>query len=350
MYFKSFVIGVILCALLLVSVVNASNYEDAKLKYRKSIVALTKNKNNSLRDFEQILRQLGELKVELKRVKQDRLNLAELTSLALGRVYYEMAFGLEESDLKRVKLLKQALVEYQLIPRFSSNWPNALFEQAWVYTLLADHGGALGALHSLKHPYFAGSFFPEAYYLEALNYWYNCQWDTAALALQQFDLIYGSKLIQFQNALKVNSKPQDLPKFIQQVLSKDPLWNKFVISFAQISNEAENVNIVPEIRIAYKQAETKLLNNFSKFTNSSLQRMVDEINEVKQRNKLLALEINSGEILTYNQAENVNSPISRRYFSADSGQFFWWANSKEKWEDELGFYRFALVSKCHVKK
>ena len=68
---------------------------------------------------------------------QEHVQVAELTQLALGRLYYE------------TDQLEQAVEAYQAIPRTSANFDDALYEIAWVYIRMGDATRAERALEVL---------------------------------------------------------------------------------------------------------------------------------------------------------------------------------------------------------
>ncbi|MDQ3037689.1 MAG: tetratricopeptide repeat protein [Myxococcota bacterium] len=68
---------------------------------------------------------------------EEHVQIAEMTQLALGRLYYE------------TDQLEQAVEAYQAIPRTSSNFDEALYEIAWVYIRMGDATRAERALEVL---------------------------------------------------------------------------------------------------------------------------------------------------------------------------------------------------------
>jgi TolA-binding protein len=71
-------------------------------------------------------------------IASERVEVAELTQLALGRLYYE------------TDQLEQAIEAYQAIPRTSANFDEALYEIAWVYIRMGDATRAERALEVLS--------------------------------------------------------------------------------------------------------------------------------------------------------------------------------------------------------
>ncbi len=67
----------------------------------------------------------------------EHVEVAEITQLALGRLYYE------------TDQLEQAIEAYQAIPRTSANFDEALYEVAWVYIRMGDSTRAERALEVL---------------------------------------------------------------------------------------------------------------------------------------------------------------------------------------------------------
>ena len=96
--------------------------------------------------------------------------------------------------------------EFLSVPRFSSNWSQALFERAWAHTVHNEYGRALGALHSLRAPYFEDEFYPEAKILQSIIYYYNCQWDRVNAIIDETKSEYEPMVKQLQGLSGGNSR------------------------------------------------------------------------------------------------------------------------------------------------
>jgi tetratricopeptide (TPR) repeat protein len=108
----------------------------------------------------------------------------DLANLSLARTFYSMG-GYE-----------MAAKYYDRVSMDSYDWPNSLFEASWANFMLrnAGYSKALGNIQSLQAPYFDNFVKPEsvaeALTVKATIYFYNCQYDRAADAIQEFQETY----------------------------------------------------------------------------------------------------------------------------------------------------------------
>src|SRR6185437_4323340 len=146
------------------------------------------------------------------------------------------------------------------VPRFSDNWAQALFERAWNHTVNNEYGRALGALHSLRAPYFQDEFYPEANILRAIVYYYNCQWDRVNAIIDETKATYEPMTKQLQDMAAKNysldewypllqkSLKQEkdakasadlLPRQVAFAIAKDPKFAKMESFLREIDREAK---------------------------------------------------------------------------------------------------------------
>ena len=104
----------------------------------------------------------------------------DLANLSLARVYYSTG----QYDL--------AAKYFDRVSTDSYDWPNSLFEASWANFMLrqAGYSKALGNIQTLQAPYFDNFIKPEsiaeALTVKATIYFYNCQYDRAADAIDEF--------------------------------------------------------------------------------------------------------------------------------------------------------------------
>ncbi|MFA6034680.1 MAG: hypothetical protein WC889_17405, partial [Myxococcota bacterium] len=103
-----------------------------------------------------------------------QLAVRNLAIMALARIDYK------NGDFK------QSAALYDSVPRFSSEWIDALFEAGWTYFRLEDYGTALGRVHTLFAPNYQGQFQPEAFVLKATVYYYACLYNEVKATLNEF--------------------------------------------------------------------------------------------------------------------------------------------------------------------
>ena len=111
----------------------------------------------------------------------------EMASLAMAYVFYQSG------------QLELAAKYFDRVPQESPYWLDAIFGKAWTEFLAAysdpdDENGhyqrALGHIHTLRAPFFPYRLYPETPLLEAVIFYFNCQYGMAALALDEFDRRY----------------------------------------------------------------------------------------------------------------------------------------------------------------
>lgn len=76
---------------------------------------------------------------------------------------------------------------YSRVPRSSAQWLDAQFESAWAHYRLGDDDRALGALVTLRSPFFQGSYFPEAFVIQAIVHYENCGFAEAKKVVDDFE-------------------------------------------------------------------------------------------------------------------------------------------------------------------
>ncbi len=114
--------------------------------------------------------------------------LRDLANLAIARTLYSDSFRLGQGGgptIDRAKL-DAAIAAWSSVGRASPLWLDALADQAWAYFMERDDARALGNLHTLDAPYFAESYFPDAWLLRSLVYATNCQWESATTTALSF--------------------------------------------------------------------------------------------------------------------------------------------------------------------
>lgn len=304
------------------------------------------------------------------------LELRDLASLAIARTFYEQAYQLDEGDPKRNAGLARSMREFLQVPRFSDNWSEALFERAWAHTVNNEYGRALGALHSLEAPYFEDTFYPEAKILQAIVYYYNCQWDRVNSIIdetkaefepmsKQLGDLAGSNLSLdewyplLQKSLKqTEGKSADLlPRSVAGSIASDPKFKKMEKFLREIDREArvfekndtfaksdmgrDMTDFANDTRDAY-------LAVVGKYLKTRVNDLSGELNDIATRASLIALETKTAEADWLEQGREVEGQLRKRqprpFIPDDTFQFWWFRN--EYWIDELGYYEFTIKTEC----
>jgi tetratricopeptide (TPR) repeat protein len=304
-------------------------------------------------------------------------DLRDLASLGLARTYYEQAYQLDEGDPKRTDGLKKAMAEFNAVPRFSNNWSQALFGRAWAHTVNNEYGRALGALHSLRAPYFEDEFYPEAKILQAIIYYYNCQWDRVNaiiddtkgtyepmtkqltdLSQKNFSLDEWYPMLQKSRKQTTDSKGGDmLPRAVAESISKDPKFAKMEKFLAELDREARvfekndtfaKSDMGRDMKEFANDTRDAYLNVVGKYLKTKIADTAGELNDITTRASLVALETKTAEADWLEQGKNINNANRQRqprpFIPDDTFQFWWFRN--EYWIDELGYYEFTIKTEC----
>jgi tetratricopeptide (TPR) repeat protein len=107
--------------------------------------------------------------------------LRDLALLSIGRTHYSASLHLGEIGAPTIDeaKLRAAVESYGRVEPWGAAWQEALFEQAWAHFMLGNYPRALGDLHSVDAPYFAGRVYPEADTLRAITSFVLCRYDDA---------------------------------------------------------------------------------------------------------------------------------------------------------------------------
>lgn len=309
--------------------------------------------------------------------KADLLELRDLTTLALARVHYERGVELEDGA-KRENYLGQSMLEFQNVPRYSNSWAEALFGRAWVHTQDEEYGRSLGALHSLNAPYFSDEFYPEGKILQAINYYFNCQWDRVndilteirsgyepmaeqMEALAESNLEFDEWYPLLQKSMEPGADQSDknlIPRAVALAISKDPKFAKMERFLKEIDREQK---VFEKSRtFAKSDMGEKLVEDFDanregylgvmgKFLRTKVRGMASEISDITTRASLIALETKTAEADWLEQGRDISNlerkRLPRPFIPDDTFQFWWFRN--EYWIDELGYYEFTIKTECY---
>lgn len=135
---------------------------------------------------------------DLDEIQQTRRH-DEMASLAMAYVFYQAG------------QLKLAQKYFNRVPKESPYWLDAIFGKAWTEFLAAyrdqdnenlHYQRALGHIHTLRAPFFPYRLYPETPLLEAEIFYFNCHYQLAALALEEFDRRYANVGTALQQLLE----------------------------------------------------------------------------------------------------------------------------------------------------
>jgi tetratricopeptide (TPR) repeat protein len=297
----------------------------------------------------------------------------DLANLSLARVFYSTG------------QFEMATKYFDRVSPEAYDWPNSLFEASWANFMLkqAGYSKALGNIHTLRAPFFEYFIKPEsvaeALTVKATIYFYNCLFDRAANAIQEFNdwvpqVAEGlTKLLAsntandqfYEIAVKIRTGKSGLPPAVERaaraVLSDRSLVRRFDAA-RELSREltqheeadaawkstAVATTIYSEIGVTRALA----VNETGEIARKRVERLVNELRQLITRVIKIEYEILQGE--KGELEEDVKAEAETRGSSRvkdisnvridDEHEF--WPFMGEYWRDELGYYRYKLLNKC----
>jgi tetratricopeptide (TPR) repeat protein len=297
----------------------------------------------------------------------------DLAELSLARVFYSTG----QYDL--------ATKYFDLVSTDSYDWPNSLFEASWANFMLrqAGYSKALGNIQTLQAPYFDNFIKPEsiaeALTVKATIYFYNCQYDRAADAIDEFRETFEplaldlKKVVDattandqfFELADKIRGGDSPLPEKTERaaraVLSDRMLGRRFDYVKELDRELAEHERADPAWKstavanavvtdITLQRSLT--VNEAGELARQRVSRLVSELANLIKRVLKIEIEILQGEKGALEQeivqeqqkmAANRATDISRIVVD---DEHHYWPFKGEYWRDELGYYRVRLLNRC----
>ncbi len=297
----------------------------------------------------------------------------DLANLSLARVFYSTGqYALAAKYFDRVS-------------RDSYDWPNSLFESSWANFMLKDAGysKALGDIHTLRAPFFEYFIKPEsaaeALTVKATIYFYNCLFDRASDAMDEFDETVPEIKKGLDELLKQHQDNAEFYDLAVKIRAGRSRMNPVVERAARaelldrsLAKRFEYVRELDKEMAQYDKADptwkaTAVANNvFSDLgvnralmvaaagdlARKRVERLDNELSALITRVIKIKYEILEGqkrqeeEDLKEEQAtSHARKAKSIVTINVDDEHEFW-PFTGEYWRDELGYYRYKLVNKC----
>jgi tetratricopeptide (TPR) repeat protein len=301
---------------------------------------------------------------------EEAAQLEEMRDLAvmnIARIYYE----LERYDTSEVN--------YRMVARDSSYWPQSLFERAWATFVQQDLNRTLGLLLTVESPYFSsGEYLPEVTLLRALTYFNLCEYGEVERILIDFDKRYapqkaeleafldqyktdeGRKLADqafetyFEN--KKTESQLEVALFARvlrnrelsaHVRSLDSMDAEVALIDAQKALWKDTVGdglkqIIEADRLRYKKQAGRvllqeLLEQYRVLADLLIQSEVVRFEVVDAQRQDYEFKMQNPDVAAGDEA--------RVDFATDPKRIYWPFNG-EFWRDELGFYKYAEHGAC----
>jgi tetratricopeptide (TPR) repeat protein len=260
---------------------------------------------------------------------------------------------------------------YESVPRFSTYWDSALFENGWARFQNEDLGGALGSLQALHAPQFEGSFQPESWILTATTYFFSCLYDETKFALKSYEDIYlpmaqqikpileGDHDLEFYAHLLDDNNADKLPKPVRNYLLANNRLQGFLNFLHQLDNEKGQIEAVQawrsspmsaELEQAVDQQRQVLVQVTGQFIKKRLaEDVVAPINGFEGQVAIIRFETTKKEKEILEANVNIGDRLNQQKIlrPAMPGEAWdYWAFQGEFWIDEIGYYQYTLKSGC----
>ncbi|MDF1563517.1 MAG: hypothetical protein P1V51_10765 [Deltaproteobacteria bacterium] len=343
------------------SVPRESSYY-AKALYLQGIIKTFQGREGGLRairDYEEILT----LKDTAELAYWDLENTKQLALLGLARTHYTLGN------------YRDSKAWYEKIPRYSTYWDVALFENGWSSFLAEDVGSAMGTLHTLHAPQFSGSFQPESLILKSTVYYFACLYDEVKKELQTFDTRYKPMSDEVQKIVDAHPDDTELPYFLSLVATPDAQGEKLPVPVRNLMLDNQRIkSLIRYLRILdgeLEKVETTRLwrgSSFQKelqtqlgkqrqqnvlvtgrFIRSRLAKLVADVGNFDGQAQILRFETSKKEkeMLELGvdlQARLAGQKLLKPELPGDEWEY--WGFQGEWWVDELGYYKYTLKSAC----
>ncbi|RME19518.1 MAG: tetratricopeptide repeat protein [Deltaproteobacteria bacterium] len=327
--------------------------------------------DQAIKLFNQILDLSGheKTKAELAIKRYENIvRLWQLSTLNLARAYYG------KGDYSR------AVTYYRRIPRFSQDWPDALFELGWAHFMRQEYGHALGTLHTLHSPGFAGKFVPESWILKATVYFHVCLYEEARAVLEHFDKQYAAMLPVLDGILKANLPnekfaslllrdelpPDDpmakVPVLVRNSILESPRVGRFRHFLRALEAEAAAIGKVDawkgsrlrdELAGIVNVQRNLLVKTAGGFVKANLLNRYQTILGFVSHAKMVRLEITTKERELVKAGLNIKAEYRGKLAPrprVPDETYNYWPFAGEYWQDELGYYVYTVRRACPAKE
>ncbi len=314
---------------------------------------------------------------------EDEDRMRDLAYLSQARTYYSASIRLDpETNAPSVDTQKlSAAVKYwDLVDVTSEYWLDALFEESWAYYMAGSYPQALGNIHTIRAPYFPGSFYPEAEILKAVIYFQNCNYEAATTVVARFNQRYvpiRDELKKVLASYEGEDKAEAFYKFLLTVRGGTADLNPAIkgivedsLSDRQLLRNIQYVKQLDEELAHFKkspggfrtsglgqyiqdrlgEARQIAVNNAGNLAKSRYRRFITELEEHLRNGDKILIDITAAQRNLLDEklkAGLVSKADSQIYgvVEPDEEHVLWPFNG-EFWRDELGFYRQVVQSTC----
>jgi TolA-binding protein len=297
----------------------------------------------------------------------------DLANLSLARTFYSTG------------QFELAAKYYDKVSPDSYDWANSLFESSWANFMLKQKGysKALGNIHTIQAPFFENTIKPESVAeglsVKATIYFYNCLYDRAEEAIDEFNNVYPQvftelkKLVMTQTdnatlydlAVKIREGTSGLPEQVERA-ARGVLGDLSLVKRFQYVEELDrelkqqdkaepawkSTNISQTVFADLTLQRSLAVNEAGDLARRRIIRLTDELAQLIKRVIKIEYEILQGqkgaleqEVIQEQQiTTGPNAKRAEEIRVDDEHQM--WPFTGEYWRDELGYYRVRIGNKC----
>jgi len=298
----------------------------------------------------------------------------DLANLSLARTFYST--GQYELATKY----------FDRVSQDSYDWANSLFESSWANFMLKQKGysKALGNIHTIQAPFFENTIKPESIgeglTVKATIYFYNCLFDRAQEAIDEFNAIYpivftelkkviagtGENSQLFDLAVKIREGTSGLPEQVERaargVLGDLSLQRRFdyvkeldkeLKAYDKADAAWRSTSIAQTVFADLTLQRSLAVNEAGDLARRRIKRLTEELSQLIKRVIKIEFEILQGEKgelehEVIEERERTTGPTTNKPIEdirADDEHVIW-PFVGEYWRDELGYYRVKIRNKC----
>lgn len=325
----------------------------AEVKAKKKLAKKNKGK--------QLAGEIEELSYE-----EEMQRYEERANLALGYIFYQV--GKYETALKY----------YDKVPLESPYWLDSILASAWTEFRLVEvepekanmhYQRTLGYIHTLNAPFFYDYLYPESIILKAVTYYFNCRYQPAKLAIEEFNRRYPKTrddlkdllakapedFTLFELSVKIRNSESNLDPFVEEVAQKSLQDKTLEKNYAFVNELVREQQSLEDTKPDFKSSPlaeliTENLDGLLSLAKEStgalarnrLTQQIQQINDLERE----AIKIEY-EILNRIKAGDAGAATDRRPQrpKIDSEHEIYRYNG-EYWKDELGYYNYQVTSRC----
>ena len=333
----------------------------AKDKKKRKAEVKAKKKAAKKAKGKQLAGEVEELSYE-----EEMQRYEERANLALGYIFYQV--GKYETALKY----------YDKVPLESPYWLDSILASSWTEFRMVEvepdkanmhYQRTLGYIHTLNAPFFYDYLYPESIILKAVTYYFNCRYQPAKLAIEEFNRRYPKTrddlkdllakapedFALFELSVKIRNSESSLDPFVEEVAQKSLQDKTLEKNYAFVNELVREQGSLEETKPDFKGSPlaeliTENLDGLLSIAKEStgalarnrLTQQIQQINDLERE----AIKIEY-EILNRIKAGDAGAAAERRPQrpKIDSEHEIYRYNG-EYWKDELGYYNYQVTSRC----